>query len=105
MNVPKMGLRVMVMPGIAIVVSAIVETLSLSMTLSSCDTLSATDHRKKSTTYNGRAEDNERNAKTIDTPFLGLPPDADENGNYAFFDAANYALIQMTGGVTATPVV
>ena len=22
---------------------------------------------------------------------LGLPPDADGNGNYAFFDAANYA--------------
>ena len=36
---------------------------------------------------------------------LGLPPDADGNGNYAFFDAANYALIQMTGGVTAIPVV
>lgn len=36
---------------------------------------------------------------------LGFPPDADENGNYAFFDAANYALIQMTGGVTAIPVV
>ena len=24
---------------------------------------------------------------------LGLPPDADGNGNYAFFDAANYAAI------------
>ena len=36
---------------------------------------------------------------------LGLPPDADGNGNYAFFDAANYALIQMTGGVTAILVV
>ena len=36
---------------------------------------------------------------------LGFPPDADGNGNYAFFDAANYALIQMTGGVTAIPVV
>ena len=34
---------------------------------------------------------------------LGLPPDADGNGNYAFFGAANYALIQMTGGVTAIP--
>ena len=36
---------------------------------------------------------------------LGLPPDADGNGNYAFFDAANYALIQLTGGVTAIPAV
>ena len=36
---------------------------------------------------------------------LGLPPDADGNGNYAFFDAANYALIQMTGGVTAISAV
>ena len=40
-----------------------------------------------------------------DAPALGLPPDADGNGNYAFFDAANYALIQMTGGVTAIPAV
>lgn len=29
----------------------------------------------------------------------------DGNGNYAFFDAANYALIQLTGGVTAIPAV
>ena len=36
---------------------------------------------------------------------LGFPPDADGNGNYAFFDAANYALIQMTGGVTAISAV
>ena len=34
-----------------------------------------------------------------------FPPDADGNGNYAFFDAANYALIQMTGGVTAISAV
>ena len=27
---------------------------------------------------------------------MGFPPDADGIGNYAFFDAANYALIQMT---------
>ena len=37
--------------------------------------------------------------------YLGFPPDADGNGNYAFFDAANYALIQMTGGVTAISAV
>ena len=43
-------------------------------------------------------------ARDID-PFLGFPPDADGNGNYAFFDAANYALIQMTGGVTAISAV
>ena len=36
---------------------------------------------------------------------LGFPPDADGNGNYAFSDAANYALIQMTGGVTAISAV
>ena len=44
-------------------------------------------------------------SELLSNSYLGLPPDADENGNYAFFDAANYALIQMTGGVTATPVV
>ena len=45
-------------------------------------------------------------AKASDAqPNLGLPPDADGNGNYAFFDAANYALIQMTGGVTAISAV
>ena len=36
---------------------------------------------------------------------LGLPPDADGIGNYAFFDAANYALIQITGGATAITIV
>ena len=36
---------------------------------------------------------------------LGLPPDADGIGNYAFFDAANYALIQMTWGATAITIV
>ena len=34
-----------------------------------------------------------------------FPLDADGNGNHAFFDATNYALIQMTGGVTAIPAV
>ena len=36
---------------------------------------------------------------------MGLPPNADGIGNYAFFDAANYALIQMTRGATAITIV